>query len=192
MREQNSIMDTGRPHQTKAQDELEQLRKLGLAGPDPDQKGLLRIKRPGAQQFGGWRGTVVGLALVAAMMIGYYAGQSMAPVPSPVAVALLRGNDSEPDAILEIYRNSSIRLLPLAHTEVPSGSVLQLWTWQNDRAIPLAVLGSAAETTLTGPELAAPQVGQRYAITLEPASAAPNTAPTGTTLLSGDAVLPVR
>lgn len=185
-------MNADHPDPTRAQDEIEQLRKLGLVGADPDKKGLLRIKRPGAQQFGGWRGTLVGLALVAAIMIGYYAGQSMAPVPSPVAVSLLRGNDSEPGAILEIYRNHSLRLLPLVHTEVPSGNVLQLWTWHNDRAIPLAVLGNAAETTLTGPELAAPEAGQRYAITLEPASPTPNTAPTGTTILSGDAVLPVR
>lgn len=179
-----------RPDQRNA--EAEQLRRLGLAGADPDQKGMLRIKRPGAQQFGGWRGTVVGLALVAAMMIGYYAGQSMAPVPSPLAVVFLHDSENTTAAILEVYRNHSIRLLPLAQMQVPSGQVLQLWTWQGETAVPLAVLGSAAETTLTGPELAAPRQGQLYSMTLEPRSATPEVTPTGAVILSGEAVIPVR
>ncbi len=178
--------------QMGGKDDSAQLKELGFTLPDPAQKGLLRIKRPGAQQFAGWRGTVVAMALVAAIVIGYYAGQGMAPVPSPVAVVLLQGENSGPDAILEIYRNHSIRLLPLAETTVPPGHVLQLWTWQNGTQIPLAVLGSAAEITLTGPELAAPQAGQAYALTLEPATDKAIVEPTGETLLSGTAILPPR
>lgn len=173
-------------------DDMAQLKELGIRLPDPEQKGLLRLKRPGAQQFAGWRGTVVAMALIAAMMIGYYAGQGMAPAPHPAAVVLLDGEDARPAAILEIYGNDVLRLLPLAQTDVPEGQVLQLWTWRNNAPIPLAVLGSTAETTLTGPELGAPVAGQAYEITLEPAPRAASGRPTGKTVLSGEAVLPPR
>ena len=153
---------------------------------------MLGVKRPGAHQFGGWRGTVVALALFAAMVVGWYAGQASAPAPKPVVVALLDDRAGVPAIMLEAYGNDTVRVLPLAAVDVPGGRVLQLWTWQGDTAVPLAAFNAATDMTLQGPDLPSPVPGQSYAITLENAPGSATGRPGPDVLFSGEAVAPPR
>lgn len=165
-------------------------RMAGMLPParDPSRKGLLGIKRPYAHQFGGWRGTVVAGGLVAAMAVGYLAGQATAPAPTPVAVAVLETGDGSAGAVIEEYPGNRLRILPLAAFDVPEGKVLQVWAG----TIPVGVMGRAAEVTLQGPDMPAPQAGHRYEITLENAPGSSTGRPQGDVVVSGQAVLPPR
>lgn len=165
---------------------------MGVPSPDDDRKGLLRIKRPGAHQFAGWRGTVVAGALVAAVVVGYLAGQASAPAPQPVAVTLLQDENGARSAMLETYGNYSLRFLPLSALDVPAGKVLQLWTWRNGAPAPLGTFDGSSEITFQGPELPAAVAGQVYEITLEDAPGSTTGEPAGVTLLSGEAITPPR
>lgn len=147
--------------------------------------GLLRMRRPFARQFAGWRGTAVAGAVAAALLVGYLVGRATGPVPSPLAVAVLAAADGTNAALIEEYPGNRLRILPLAPFDVPEGKVLQIWAG----AVPVGVLGRAAETTLLGPDMPAPQAGHPYSITLEDG---PATRPQGPTLASGEAVVPPR
>lgn len=162
--------------------------------PDPARKGFLRIHRPYAHQFAGWRGTVVAMCLIAAMAIGYLAGQATAPAPQPLAVAVLAGADGAPGVIVEAYAGDAVRVLPLGPLEVPAGKVLQLWTTPEGAAgpVPLGTLAAMREARLTGPELPRPRAGQPFGITLEDAPGSPTGRPQGEELVSGVAVAPPR
>lgn len=168
------------------------LAAMGVPAADGGGKGHLRIKRPVAHQFSGWRGTVIACALAAALVMGYLAGQAAAPAPRPVAVALLGATQETPVALLEAYGNDSLRVLPLSDVTVPSGKVLQLWTWQNGQPLPLGTLSTLRETTLQGPDLPAPLPGQSYEITLEAAPGSTTGRPHGAVLFGGEAVIPPR
>lgn len=159
-----------------------------LAPPSPDAKGFLRLKRPYAHQFGGWRGTVVAVALAAAMAAGYLAGQSMAPAPRPEVAAVLSGGDGVAAMVVEAYAGHRVRLLPLAPVEVPAGKVLQFWAG----GMPLGALARAVETTLTAPEQADHHAGQRYEVTLEDMPGSSTGRPQGPVVLSGQAIVPPR
>lgn len=165
---------------------------FGLPAPDGEAKGLLRIRRPGAQQLAGWRGTVVALALAAAMVAGYIAGQATAPVPDPVAAVLLSQQDTQPSAMLEIHPGNAVRFVPLAAMEVPDGKVLQLWTWLREDPIPLGTLSAPVATTMQGPEMPLPEQGQLFDVTVENAPGSATGRPSGSSILSGKAVVPAR
>lgn len=165
-----------------------------MSAPDPDRKGFLGIKRPSAHQFGGWRGTVVAMCLIAAMAVGYMAGQTAAPAPRPVVVAVLADESGTAGAIVEAYPAGAIRVLPLAAFEVPRAKVLQVWSTPEGaaRPVPLGTLPRARETRLVGPDLPAPRHGQPYSITLEDAPGSSTGLPQGPVLVSGTAVAPPR
>lgn len=166
--------------------------EMGLQSPDPEAKGVLRVRRPGAQQLAGWKGTVIAMALAAALVAGYVVGQASAPAPIPVAVALLAAPDDTPAAMLEMYGNDTIRFLPLASIDVPAGNLLRLWTWRDDMPIPLGTLSEAVEANWQGPEILSFAEGQVFDVTLEPASETVAARPTGQSILSGEALVPQR
>jgi len=174
--------------QMTAGDAAARLAAMGVQAPDPSRKGLLRVKRPFAHHFDGWRGTVIAGALAAAMAVGYFAGQGTAPAPSPLTVAVLETGDGTPGAVIEAYPADRLRFLPLVDFDVPTGKVLQLWLGE----MPVAVLDRAADVTLQGPDGSAPQVGGRYEITLEDAPASSTGRPQGPVLARGVAVAPPR
>lgn len=162
---------------------------ISLPSPDPDRKGVLGVKRVSAAQFGGWRGTVAACALAAALLVGYFAGQATSPAPTPEAVAVLATGDGTAAVVIEKYPSQRLRFLPLAAFDIPEGKVLQIWAG----AMPVGVLGRAAEITLQGPDaMPAPQAGLDYAITLEDAPASSTGRPQGPVLASGSTVVPPR
>lgn len=164
--------------------------RIGLPAQDGEAKGMLRVKRPGAQQLAGWRGTVVALALAVALAVGYFVGQASAPPPRPAAVALLAAQGETPSAMLEIYGNATVRFLPLAPIDVPAGKVLQLWAWRQDTPVPLGTLASAVETRLQGPDMPAPVADQIFDVTVENAPGSATGRPSGPSILSGEAAIP--
>lgn len=160
---------------------------MGMQVPSSETKGLLGVKRPAPQQFSGWRGTVVAVALAAAMLVGWFAGQTTAPVPSPVAVALLSDAAGAPGMIVEAYENHNVRLLPLSSVDIPEGTVLQLWRQQGDVAIPIGATNMREAMTVQGPELPAPASGQTFFITRENFPGSATGRPSADTLFSGEA-----
>ena len=165
---------------------------MGMQLPSPDAKGMLGIKRPAPQQFSGWRGTVVAVALAAAMLVGWFAGQTTAPVPSPVAVALLSDDAGAPGMLVESYENHNVRLLPLSEIDIPEGTVLQLWRWQGDVAIPIGATNMREAMTVQGPELAAPTSGQTFSITRESFPGSATGRPSPDTVFTGEAFVTTR
>jgi len=175
------------PHLTGAETAA---RIAGMLPPaaDASRKGLLRVRRPYAHQFGGWKGTVVAGALAAALVIGYLAGQTMAPPPTPRAVAVLSAHDGSVGAVLEEFGGSRVRVLPLAPYDVPEGKVLQVWAGE----VPFAVLGAMREVTLQGPDLPMGRLSHAYEISLEDAPGSSTGRRQGPVLLSGQTVTPPR
>lgn len=131
--------------------------------PDPSRKGLLGIKRPFAHQFSGWRGTVMGGALAAAMVIGYLAGQTGAPAPEPEIVSILSDPQGNASIFIEAYANRTVRILPIAPIDIPEGKSLVL---RADGTV-IGLLPGAIESRLQGMELPLPKEGVLYAITAE-------------------------
>jgi anti-sigma-K factor RskA len=150
---------------------------------DPSRKGHLKMKRPYAEQFGGWKGTVVALGLVAALGVGYVVGQQSAPLPSPVAVAMLDDADGEAGAFVEAWPDRSVRLVPISTVDVPEGKVLQFWI----DGVPYGVMPRSLEGLLRGPELPLPREGAIYDLTLEDAPGVRQGQRPGPTVLTGEA-----
>lgn len=167
------------------------LAAFGMPSPDPERKGFLQIRRPVAHQFAGWRGILMVAVLVAALGVGYLAGQSTVRVPQPQAVALLGESGNAPTVILETYGNGSLRVVPLRPLQIPDGKVLRLWTWHNGTAVPLGTVEATGGMLQPAAALPPPQTGQRFAISIEDAATS-GTEPAGETLLSGEAVTSPR
>ena len=137
---------------------------LSNAG-DPSRKGMLKLRRPLAHHFAGFKATIVSLGLIAALGMGYVVGEQSSRLPSPVALSLLADDADNPAVFIETWQDRSVRLVPLNRTEVPEGKVLQFWI----DGKPVAVLPSSLEALLRGPELPLPRDGVTYSITLEDA-----------------------
>lgn len=167
------------------------LAAFGMPSPDPERKGFLQIRRPAAHQFAGWRGILMVAVLVAAMGVGYLAGQATVRVPQPQAVALLGESGGAPSVILETYGNGSLRVVPLRPLEIPDGKVLRLWTWQNGTAVPLGTVEAAGGMLQPVAALPQPQTSHRFAISTEDAGTS-GTAPADGKLLSGETFAPPR
>lgn len=160
----------------------------GLQLPGASRSGFLKVKRPFAQQFGGWKGTVMALALAAALGVGYYVGRASAPLPSPETVALLNDGDGSPAALVEAWHDRSLRLLPFVAIEAPAGKVLQFWAGGQ----PVGVLPRATEGVVRGPHLPLPRVGERYEITFEDAPGVSAGQRPGPIILGGEATAAPR
>lgn len=156
--------------------------------PDPSRKGVLGIKRPFAHQFSGWRGTVMGGALAAAMIIGYFAGQTGAPAPEPEVVSVLSDQQGNPSIFIEAYSNRTVRILPITSIEIPEGKTLVL---RSDGVV-LGLLPGAVESRLQGMELPLPKEGVVYAITAENAEEIIKTDTSSVALFSGLSVRPPK
>ena len=188
----------------------ERLLELDLAAPrvPPSPQLWARIERGlGAQppageasagagrlwrSLGFWRGLGAGMAAAAAaLLLVLLLGLGRGGAPAPVAVALLLSpDDGAAGAVVEVYADGSVALLPLVEIAVPQGRVLQVWTlWDQARGpVPLGLLPSAVPARLEVAGLPRPVAHQLYEITLEPAGGSPTGRPTGPVLFKGLAV----
>ncbi|MEO3386649.1 hypothetical protein [Mesorhizobium sp. CAU 1741] len=159
---------------------------MAFASPDTDRKGMLGIKRPGAQQLGGWRGIVVAAALAAALALGYAAGQGTVVASGPVAVAMLQDDAGMPGMLVETFEDGALRILPLAEIGLSDGEMVRLWTQRDGEAMPLATLSTVEETVVQAPRIDGSASGRFFQLTVETAADGP--APEGRVLFSGEAV----
>ena len=172
----------------------ERLAAMGIPQIDKNRKGFLRVRRPYAHQFGGWRGGVIAASVLAAIAVGYFAGQASAPAPQPVVVVVLSDDNDVPGAFVEAYGNDAVRIVPLVDFDVPQGKTLEVWTLYDQAVGPvsLGTFQSASEVTLLGPDLPTPKAQQLYEVTLEDAPGSPTGRPTGPILAKGLAITPPR
>jgi anti-sigma-K factor RskA len=153
----------------------------------PSVRPQSRFKRP-------WRQYAMAASLLLALGVGYLGGNLGRSSKPPLMIAvLLNESDATPGAIVEAFADDSVRLVPLEQFNVPAGKVLQVWTLPDPQSGPvsLGTLDDPASITLTGPDLPAPQPGQLYEVTLEPAPGSPTGRPTGPILVKGYARAPV-
>jgi anti-sigma-K factor RskA len=141
-----------------------------------------------------WSQFAMAASLLLALGVGYLAGNLGRSSEPPLMIAvLLNESDATPGAIVEAFADDSVRLVPLEQFNVPAGKVLQVWTLPDPQSGPvsLGTLDDPASITLAGPDLPAPQPGQLYEVTLEPAPGSPTGRPTGPILVKGYARAPV-
>lgn len=138
--------------------------RMGLSlGGDPSRKGLLRLNRPLAHHFIGWKATVMSVALIAALGMGYMVGEQSARLPTPVATAILEDAEGKPAVFVEAWDDRSVRLVPLGKVALPEGKMLQFWI----DGKPYGVMPASLEALVRGPELPEPRAGQSYEVTIE-------------------------
>lgn len=132
-------------------------------------------------------------SVVVALGVGYFAGfSSRVPAEPTVIAIMLNESNGNPAVIVEAFADDSIHLVPLESFAAPEGQVLQVWTLPDVATGPvsLGTLEAARDIHLAGPSLPAPQDGQLYEITLEPAPGSPTGRPTGPILVKGYAKAP--
>jgi anti-sigma-K factor RskA len=133
-------------------------------------------------------------SIVVALGVGYLAGTNLSTAPQPVMIAVLLTEDgAQPGAIVEAFSDDSIRLVPLDLVQRPQDRVYQVWTLPDPETGPVSmgIFDDPQTIRLTGPDLAAPEIGQLYEITLEPRGGSPTGRPTGPILVKGFAKAPL-
>jgi anti-sigma-K factor RskA len=138
--------------------------------------------------------TALAASVVVAAGLGFLAGNFVVPTPKPVVIAvLINEGAATPGAIVEAFADNSVRIVPLEAFDVPEGRILQVWTLPDADTGPvsLGTFADPASIRLAGASLPAPQPGQLYEITLEPAPGSPTGRPTGPILVKGFARNPL-
>lgn len=105
-------------------------------------------------------------------------------------VVLASPENARPGWVLKMVDDRTLRLEPLARTEVPQARALQLWTkadhWKGPVSLGLVKPGQAVDVKLD--KLPPVEPNQLFEITLEPAAGSPIGRPTGPILYIGRAV----
>jgi anti-sigma-K factor RskA len=142
--------------------------------------------------LGFWRATGFAGAMASVLLavaLGLFAGRA---TPQPVVVAVLQEGDLTPAAIVEAFRDGTVKVVPLKNLVVPAGRTLQVWTlWDRERGpMSVGLIESARSARFTVPAYPA-QREQLYEITLEPIGGSPTGRPTGPVLMKGLATTPL-
>lgn len=159
--------------------------------PRPVRPGLLTRLDAGLwSSLGFWR--AAGFAATAAAVLIAATTWLRPPQPTPIAIAVLLGRESQaPGAIVETFAGGRTRLVPLAPIDVPAGRALQLWTLKDPAQGPISLgLLPSGQGPWSPGTLDPVQPGQLFEISLEPGTGSPTGRPTGPVLLIGRAALP--
>jgi anti-sigma-K factor RskA len=139
---------------------------------------------------GPWRNVVLwrnaALALAAALLVA--AGLSvLRPASRPVMVAVLLTDANRAAAIVDVYADGRVDLVPLETITVPDDRILQVWTlWDRARGpVSLGLLDRARQARLPVADLPRTIPDQLFEITLEPRGGSPTGRPTGPILMKG-------
>ena len=105
----------------------------------------------------------------------------------PKVVAVLVNDDGQPVAMIEGTETNTTLVTLLGETDVPVGSVLQLWTKPDPDGPPVSVgvFDEPKQTLLEAAGLPAPTTDQLYEITFEQPGGSPTGLPTGPILGKG-------
>lgn len=135
----------------------------------------------------GFAGAAASLAF--AVALGSLAGRA---TPQPLVIAILQQGDATPGAIVEVFGDGRVIVVPLKHLEVPAGRTLQVWTlWDQARGpVSIGLIDRARRASFSVPSFPA-RSQQIYEITLEPEGGSPTGRPTGPVLMKGLATIPL-
>jgi anti-sigma-K factor RskA len=135
----------------------------------------------------GFAGAAASLAF--AVALGSLAGRA---TPQPMVIAILQEGDATPGAIVEVFGDGRIVVVPLKGLVVPAGRTLQVWTlWDREQGpMSVGLIDRARRASFTVPSYPA-RNQQLYEITLEPEGGSPTGRPTGPVLMKGLATTPL-
>ncbi len=142
---------------------------------------------------GFWQGFALASAAAVALAVVWTA--AVRPVlfaPEPTLIVVLLDAQSQPEAIVEAYASSRVRIVPLSVLEVPAGKTLQVWTLPSEETGPVSIglMERSGQVTFSDLDLPPPRVDQLYEITIENAGGSPTGRPTGPIVAKGFAKQP--
>ena len=131
-----------------------------------------------------WRTAAIGFATALAIAVGFMV---LRPSPKPIMVAVLLTDSNRAAAVVDVYADGRVDLVPLESIPVPDDRILQVWTlWDRARGpVSLGLLDRARQARLPVSELPRTVPDQLFEITLEPRGGSPTGRPTGPILMKG-------
>lgn len=131
-----------------------------------------------------WRTAAIGFATALAIAVGLMV---LRPAPKPIMVAVLLTDTNRAAAVVDVYADGRVDLVPLETIPVPEDRILQVWTlWDRARGpVSLGLLDRARQARLPVSELPRTIPDQLFEITLEPRGGSPTGRPTGPILMKG-------
>jgi anti-sigma-K factor RskA len=130
----------------------------------------------------GLAGGLAGLVLAAVLAITIARG----PL-SPVYVAVLNTSEGRAAAVVNVYSNGTVTLIPLEDIAVPQGRIIEVWTLQSREQGPVSIgrIDRARTLKLDLKNLGKPETNHLFELTLEPPGGSPTGKPTGPILMKG-------
>ncbi len=153
------------------------------AMPHSQPSGLARLW----DSLGFWRplglsSALAGLVLAVALAITIARGPM-----KPDYVAVLNTGDGRAAAVVNVYADGTVNLIPLEDIRVPQGRIIEVWTLQSREQGPVSIgrLDRARTLKLDLKNLGKPEANHLFELTLEPPGGSPTGKPTGPILMKG-------
>jgi anti-sigma-K factor RskA len=130
----------------------------------------------------GLAGGMAGLVLAAVLAVTVARG----PI-TPVYVAVLNTSEGRAAAVVNVYSNGQVTLIPLEDISVPQGRIIEVWTLQTREQGPVSIgrIDRARTLKLDLKNLRKPEANHLFELTLEPPGGSPTGKPTGPILMKG-------
>lgn len=130
----------------------------------------------------GLAGGMAGLVLAAVLAVTVARG----PL-APVYVAVLNTSEGRAAAVVNVYSNGQVTLIPLEDISVPQGRIIEVWTLQSREQGPVSIgrIDRARTLKLDLKNLGKPEANHLFELTLEPPGGSPTGKPTGPILMKG-------
>ncbi|MGL5446696.1 MAG: anti-sigma factor [Rhabdaerophilum sp.] len=130
----------------------------------------------------GLAGGLAGLVLAVALAVSVARG----PL-TPVYVAVLNTSDGKAAAVVNVYANGNVTLIPLEDIAVPQGRIIEVWTLQTREQGPVSIgrIDRARTLKLDLKNLGKPEANHLFELTLEQPGGSPTGKPTGPILMKG-------
>ncbi|MHA7773770.1 anti-sigma factor [Roseibium sp. M-1] len=131
-------------------------------------------------------------SLAASLVLAVALVWSLLTTIEPQVIAVLVNDDGQPVAMIAGAENNATEVTLLGQTDVPAGTVLQLWTKPDPDGPPVSigVFDEPKQTLLQAAGLPVPKLDQLYEITFEQPGGSPTGLPTGPILGKGFAKEP--
>lgn len=139
------------------------------------------------QSLAFWRNAGLAGAL-ASLVLAVGLGLALMRGPdSPVYVAVLNAPDGRAAAVVNVYADSTVELVPLDNIDVPQDRIIEVWTLQSREQGPVSIgrMDRARKLRLDLKRLARPEKDHLFELTLEPTGGSPTGKPTGPILMKG-------
>ncbi len=139
------------------------------------------------ESLGFWRPLGLTSAL-AGLVLAVALAATIARGPmKPDYVAVLNTSDGRAAAVVNVYADGTVNLIPLEDIRVPQGRIIEVWTLQNREQGPVSIgrLDRARTLKLDLKNLGRPEANHLFELTLEPPGGSPTGKPTGPILMKG-------